>query len=169
MKSNGASGASLSITRRTAIGCGVASGLALASASTEEAFGKAPSISSKMSPELTAACDFAIKTNWKSGPGYWAVAYSGDNFTGDAQLIGDQHLLTQKPQAGTMPRGWGSKTGSIVVGVRAVLRLIHQVNGQDVHVTLLPHESMADLRTVGLTDDVTTWKLFPDSNLKPPY
>ena len=154
-------------SRRMAIGLGVASGVAFAIASTEKAFGKAPS--GPPDPQLKAASEFAIKSNWKSGPGYWAVCYSGDNFTGEPQLIGDPHLLTQKPQAGTMPRGWGSKTGSIVVGLTPVLRLLHKINGQDLQVTLLPGESMADLRLVGLTDDDWSWKLFPAGNLQPPY
>jgi len=123
-----------------------------------------------LSPELEAAYAFAIKNNWKSGPGYWAVSYSQDNFAGEPLLIGDQHLATMKPQSGDMPRGWGAKSGSIVVGIRAVLRLVYTVNSQDVHVTLLPGESMADVvRTVGIADGVSSWKLFPAGDLKPPY
>ena len=74
-------------SRRMAIGFGVASGIAFASALTEDVFGKAP-LWSAPEPQLKAASEFAIKSNWKSGPGYWAVSYSGDNFTGEPQLIG---------------------------------------------------------------------------------
>jgi hypothetical protein len=156
-----------SISRRTAIGFGAASGLGLATFSSKDVLGKVP-FHRELSPELEAACAFAIKSNWKSGPGYWAVAYSDDNFTGEPLLIGNPQL-NPKPQSGTMPRGWGAKTGSIVVGVSAVLRLIHNVNGQDVHVTLLPCESLAELRTVAITDGASSWKLFPAHDLKPPY
>jgi hypothetical protein len=168
MQLNGSPERTPPISRRTAMGFGVASGLALASASTDDAFGKTPFGPPDETPQLKAAFEFAIKSNWKSGPGYWAVSYSDDNFTGEPLLIGNPQLMP-KPQSGTMPRGWGSKTGSIVVGPSAVLRLIHKADGQDVHVTLLPYESMADLHTVGITDGASSWKLFPAADLKPPY
>ena len=45
-----------------------------------------------------------------------------------------------------------------VLGVTAATRL-----------TLLPDESMADMRTVAITDGTTTWKLYPANKLQPPY
>ena len=68
-----------------------------------------------------------------------------------------------------MPRGWGSKAGSIVVGPAAVLRLIHKVNEQDSHITLLPHESMAQVGAIGIADGQSSWKLYPAGDLRPPY
>jgi hypothetical protein len=154
--------------RRVAIGLGVASGLTFAGAASGDAFGKSP-LWSAPDPQLKAASEFALKSNWKSGPGYWAVSYSGDHFAGVPQLLGDPQLLTQKPQAGTMPSGWGLESGSIVVGRSAVLRLVHQVHGREVHVTLLPGETMADMQLAGLGDGAWSWKLYPVANLQPPY
>ena len=123
-----------------------------------------------MSPEMKAAFTFAIKKDVRCGPGFFAVLYPEDKFAGDPVLIGKPPLLSfPKPQAGTMPVGWGAKSGSIVVGPSAVLRLIHKVNGQDVHVTLLPCESMAAMRTVGINDAVSSWKLYFAFDLRPPY
>ncbi len=172
MKPNETSDVAPSISRRTAIGLGVTSGWALASLSTEDMLAKnlpdAPEIRD-LSPQFKAAYVFAIKKNpFKNGPGYWAVSYAEDNFTGEPLLIGDP-VFIPKPQAGAMPQGWGAKTGSIVVGPDAVLRLVHKVNNEDVHVTLLPYESMADLRTLAITDGISTWKLFPAHKLQPPY
>jgi hypothetical protein len=172
MKSHGAPEIAASISRRTAIGFGVASGLALASFPAEDLLAKTPPGLQErdMSPELKAAYTFAIKKDVRCGPGYFAVLYPDDNFAGDPVLIGKPPLLSfPKLQAGTMPFGWGAKSGSIVVGPSAVLRLIHKVNDQDVHVTLLPCESMAAMRTVGINDGVSSWKLYPAGDLRPPY
>ena len=124
-----------------------------------------------MSPELKAAYMFAIKKNpVRSGPGFWAVAYPDDNFAGDPVLIGKLPLASlPTPQTGAMPPGWGAKAGSIVAGPSAVLRVVHKVNDQDVHVTLLPGESMAAMRALGIVDGVSSWKLYPAFDLRPPY
>jgi hypothetical protein len=157
------------INRRTALGLGVASGLALASFPAEDLLGKTPFSPPPESPEFKAAYMFAIKKDpLHAGPGFWAVAYPDDKFAGDPVLIGDP-VFIPKSQAGTMPRGWGAKAGSIIAGPSAVLRLIHKVNGQDVHVTLLPFESMAEMRAMGIADGVSSWKLFPANKLQPPY
>ena len=157
-----------SFSRRTAIGLGVASGLALAGVPAEDLLGKTPPSSPDTSPEFKAAYMFAIKKDvFRNGPGFWAVAYPDDKFAGEPVLIGNP-VLIPKAQAGAMPRGWGAKAGSIIVGPDAVLRLIHKVNDQDVHVTLLPFESMADMRTTAITDGVSSWKLFPAHKLQPP-
>jgi hypothetical protein len=172
MNIEGAPEGAASVSRRTAIGFGVASGLALASLPAEDLLGKTPpSIQERdMSPELKAAYTFAVKKNPLCGPGYFAVLYPDDNFAGDPVLIGKPPLLSfPKLQAGTMPPGWGAKSGSIVVGPSAVLRLIHKVNDQDVHITLLPCESMATVRSVGINDGVSSWKLYFAFDMRPPY
>jgi hypothetical protein len=169
MKLNGMPEIASSISRRTAIGLGVASGLAFASFPAEDLLGKTPPTAPDTSPEFKAAYMFAIKKDvFRNGPGFWAVAYPDDKFAGEPVLIGNP-VLIPKPQAGAMPRGWGAKAGSIIVGPDAVLRLVHKVNDQDVHVTLLPFESMADVRAMGITDGVSSWKLFPAHKLQPPY
>src|SRR6187551_1569013 len=106
------------ISRRTIVGVGIATGLALAASATSDALAKAPW--SHEGPEFEAAYMFAIKQGWRRGPGYWAVIYTGDSFTGEPKLIGDAQLIP-KPQSGAMPVGWGVETGSIVVGASAVL------------------------------------------------
>jgi hypothetical protein len=172
MKSNAASETTPPVSRRTAIGFGVASGLALASFPAEDLRGKTPPglQEREMSPELKAAYTFAIKKDVRCGPGYFAVLYPDDNFAGDPVLIGKPPLLSfPKLQAGTMPLRWGAKAGSIVVGPSAVLRLVHKVNDQDVHITLLPCESMAAMRTVGINDGVSSWRLYFTGDLRPPY
>src|SRR4051812_21983316 len=156
MEPNRATETAPPISRRTAIGFGVASGLALASFPAEEMLGKTPprGLQEKdMSPELKAAYLFAIKKDpVHNGPGFWAVAYPDDKFAGDPVLIGKSPLLSfPKPQAGAMPSGWGAKSGSIVAGPSAVLRVVHKVNEQDVHITLLPGESMASMRALGIS------------------
>jgi hypothetical protein len=40
---------------------------------------------------------------------------------------------------------------------------------KDVNITLLPDESMADIRIVGIADGISSWKLFPANKLQPPY
>ena len=172
MQSNESPDFARSITRRAALGFGVASGLAIASLPTEDALGKPPSFLKDWdwSPELKAASAFALKTDLRCGPGYWAVAYADDKFAGEPLLIGKQALLSKpQPQSGTMPTGWGIKSGSIVAGPSAVVRLIHKVNGQDVHVTLLPGESMANMSTMAIADGISSWKLYPTVDLRPPY
>jgi hypothetical protein len=172
MRSHGATETSPHVTRRTAIGLGVASGLALASFPADELLGKTPHGLQErdMSPEMKAAFTFAIKKNPLCGPGFFAVLYPEDHFAGDPVLIGKPPLLSfPKLQAGTMPPGWGAKSGSIVVGPSAVLRLIHKVNDQDVHITLLPYESMAAIRTVGINDGASSWKLYFAFDMQPPY
>jgi hypothetical protein len=155
------------VDRRKVMGIGIAAGVALATGPTENAVAKPPAVRD-LSPEVKAAFEFAIKKNFKSGPGYWAVAYSDDNFAGEPLLVGTP-VFFQKPQEGTMPHGWGSKTGSIVVGPGAVLRLIHRINGQDSHITLLPCESMAQVGAMGIVDGQCSWKLYPAGDLRPPY
>jgi hypothetical protein len=154
------------ISRRKVMGAGIATGLALATGSTNSVMAKAPW--SHESPEFESAYMFAIKQGWRRGPGYWAVIYAGDTFTGEPKVIGDPQLIP-KPQAGTMPLGWGAESGSIVVGPSAVLRLIHKVNGQDTHITLLPYESMAKIRDIKIADGQSSWKLYPAGDLRPPY
>jgi len=158
----------VSISRRKVMGVGIATGLALAVAPTNNVMAKAPWAKPDESPEFESAYMFAIKQGWKRGPGYWAVIYTGDTFTGEPKLIGDAQLIP-KPQAGTMPLGWGAESGSIVVGPSAVLRLIHKVNGQDTHITLLPRESMAKIRDIKIADGQSSWKLYPAGDLRPPY
>jgi hypothetical protein len=148
------------------MGAGIATSLVLASGATNDAFAKAPW--SHESPEAEAAYMFAIKQGWRRGPGYWAVIYTGDTYTGEPKLIGDAQLIP-KPQSGTMPPGWGAESGSIVAGPSAVLRLIHKVNGQDTHITLLPGESLAKVGDLKIADGQPTWKLYPAGDLKPPY
>jgi hypothetical protein len=154
------------ISRRKVVGGGIATGLMLATGATNNAVAKAPW--SHESPEAEAAYMFAIKHGWRRGPGYWAVIYAGDTFTGEPKLIGDPQLIP-KPQVGTMPLGWGTESGSIVVGPSAVFRLIHKVNGQDAHITLLPSESMAKVGDIKIADGQPSWKLYPAGDLKPPY
>ena len=156
-----------SMNRRSVVCLGIATGAALAAGSTENAWAKGPAVRD-MSPEFKAAYEFAIQKSFKSGPGFWAVAYSEDNFAGEPLLVGAPVLLP-KPQAGSMPRGWGAKAGSIVVGAGAVLRLVHRVDGRDSHVTLLPCESMAQVGDMGYVDGEISWKLYPDGDLRPPY
>jgi hypothetical protein len=155
------------ISRRMIIGGGIATGLAIATGPTKIAMAKGPA-ESEWSPEFNAAFEFAIKKTFKSGRGYWAVAYMDDNFAGEPVLIGNPQLMP-KPQAGAMPAGWGSKAGSIVVGPATVLRLVHKVNGQDIHITLLPFESMAKVGDIKIADAQSSWKLYPAGNLRPPY
>ena len=154
------------ISRRRVVGVGVATGLVLAAGATNSALAKAPW--SHESPESEAAYMFAIKQGWKRGPGYWAVIYSGDSFTGEPTLIGEAQLMP-KPQSGAMTAGWGTETGSIVVGPSAVLRLFHKINGQDTHVTLLPFESLAKVGDLKIADGQSAWKLYPAGELRPPY
>jgi hypothetical protein len=154
------------ISRRQVMEAGIATGLALATGATNNVMAKAPW--SHESPEFESAYMFAIKQGWRRGPGYWAVIYAGDTFTGEPKLIGDPQLIP-KPQSGTMPLGWGAKSGSIVVGASAVLRLIHKVNGQDTHITLLPYESMAKVGDFKIVDGQSSWKLYPAGDLRPPY
>lgn len=168
MKSNGSPEIALPLSRRAAIGLGVASGLALASFAAEDLLAKAPPKSADMDPHLAAAWKFAMKSGLRAGNGYWAISYSEDKFAGEPLLFTKPSFLP-KPQTGAMPNGWGAKAGSIVVGPSAVLRLVHKVNGQDVHVTLLPEEMMSDMRTMGISDGQCSWKLFPVGNLHPPY
>lgn len=160
------------VSRRELVGLGIASGVALVAGATTEAVAKAPwereFWATDLGPEYNAAFQFAIKNNFKSGPGFWAVAYPEDNFAGDPVLIG-KPVLMPKPATGTMPGGWGAKAGSIVVGSGVVLRLVHTVNGQDTHVTLLPCESMAQVAGLGIADGQPTWKLYPAGDLRPPY
>jgi hypothetical protein len=148
------------------MGAGIATGLALATGPTNSVMAKAPW--SKESREFESAYMFAIKQGWRRGPGYWAVIYTGDTFSGEPKLIGAPQLIP-KPQAGTMPVGWGAESGSIVVGASAVLRLIHKVNGQDTHITLLPFESMAKIGDVKIAGGQSSWKLYPAGDLRPPY
>jgi hypothetical protein len=155
------------ISRRKLLGAGIATGLALATGPTRSTLAK-PLAESEWSPEFRAAFDFANKKTYKSGRGYWAVAYLDNNFAGEPVLIGNPQLMP-KPQDGAMPAGWGSKTGSIVVGPATVLRLIHSVNGQATHVTLLPWESMAKVGDLYIADGQCSWKLYPAGNLRPPY
>ena len=122
------------ISRRLVMGAGIATGLAIATGPTNNATAKAPW--SHESAESESALMFAMKQSWRCGQGYWAVIYTGDTFTGEPKLIGDLPLIP-KPQAGTMPPGWGTESGSIVVGAAAVLRLIHKVNGQDIRLAFL--------------------------------
>lgn len=157
----------VTISRRTIMRAGVATGVVLGTGSSKNAIAKSPA-EPGWTPEFTAAFDFATKKNFKSSRGYWAVAYPDDNFAGDPFLVGTPVMIT-KPQAGTMPAGWGSKAGSIVVGPATVLRLIHKVNGQDSHVTLLPWESMAQIGAIGIVDGQSSWKLYPAGDLRPPY
>jgi hypothetical protein len=159
--------ASPPISRRKVMGLGFATGVALATGPTKNALGKAPSVRD-LSPEFKAAFEFAVQKSFRSGMGYWAVIYPDDAFTGEPVLIGNPQLRP-KPQAGAMPAGWGSATGSIVVGRSAVLRLFHRVNGQDAHITLLPYESMAQVGVIGIVDGKSTWKLYPAGDLRPPY
>jgi len=168
MKPDEAPAKAPSINRRTAIGLGVASGLALANVSTEELLGKSPPSTEIFGQQAAAAWQFATKISYKCAAGYFVVLYSDDNFAGEPLLLTKPELLP-KPQSGSMPAGWGAKTGSIVVGPGAVLRLIHKVNDLDAHITLLPGESMADTRTVGIADGASSWKVFPAGNLHPPY
>ena len=156
------------IGRRTVMGVGIATGLALATGPANNVMAKAPWKKPDESPECEAAYMFAIKQGWRRGPGYWAVIYTGDTFTGEPKLIGDAQLMP-KPQAGTMPLGWGAESGSIVVGPSAVLRLIHKVNGHDTHITLLPFESMAKVGDIKVADGQSSWKLYPARELRPPY
>jgi hypothetical protein len=149
------------------MGAGIATGLAIAIGPTNNAMAKAPS-KRKESSEFEAAYMFAIKQSFLAGPGYWAVIYAGDNFTGEPTLIG-KPKLNMKPQTGTMPLGWGAESGSIVVGASAVLRLIHKVNGRDKHITLLPFESMAKVGDIKIADGQSSWKLYPAGDLRPPY
>jgi hypothetical protein len=72
------------IHRRAAIGLGVASGLALASFPTAEAFGKAPTGNEEKDPHLAAAWFFAIKRDVRySTNGHYAVLYPENTFAGD--------------------------------------------------------------------------------------
>ncbi len=156
-----------SISRRTVMGLGFATTVAIAAGSTKNALAKAPS-ERDLSPEFKAAFSFAVKKDFLAGPGHWAVIYPGDAFTGEPVLIGNPKLYP-KPQAGTMPAGWGSATGSIVVGPSVVLRLIYKVNGQDAYITLLPYESMAQVGAIGIADGQSSWKLYLAADLRPPY
>jgi hypothetical protein len=154
------------ISRRHIMGAGIATGLALATGPSNNVVAKAPW--SHESAEFESAYMFAIKQGWRCGQGYWAVIYTGDTFTGEPKLIGDPPLIPKR-QAGTMPLGWGAESGSIVVGASAVLRLIHKVDGQDTHITLLPFESMAKISGIKIADGQSSWKLYPAGDLKPPY
>jgi hypothetical protein len=167
MKPNREPAKAPSINRRTAIGLGVVSGLALTNVSTE-VLGKSPPSAGAVDQHAAAAWQFATKISYKCAAGYFVVLYSDDNFAGEPLLLTKPELLP-KPQSGSMPAGWGAKSGSIVVGPGAVLRLIHKVNDLDAHITLLPGESMADTRTVGIADGASSWKVFPAGNLHPPY
>jgi len=100
--------------------------------------------------------------------GCFAVLFSENKFDGDPIVLGKPRLFA-KADAGSVPKGWGAKSGSVVVGPNAVLRLIHKVNNEDVHVTLLPEESMADVATLAIADGTATWKLFVAGKLQPPY
>jgi hypothetical protein len=157
------------VDRRAVIGLGVASGLALASLPTADVFGKTREEVPEKDPQLSAAFFVAVKRDVRySTNGCYAVLYPENQFAGDPVVIGQPRLIT-KFDSGTVPNGWGAKAGSIVVGQGAVLRLIHKVNGQDVHVTLLPSESMAEVSTLGIADGVASWKLYPANKLRPPY
>jgi hypothetical protein len=143
--------------------------LALASFPTADVFGKTQPDTLEKDPQLSAAFFVAVKRDVRySTNGCYAVLYPENQFAGEAVLIGQPRLIT-KSDSGTVPNGWGAKAGSLVVGPGAVLRLIHKVNGQDVHVTLLPSESMAEVGTLGIADGVASWKLFPPNKLRPPY
>jgi hypothetical protein len=160
------------VSRRNALGVGIATGVLFAIDPAKDAVAKSP-FESDLSPESKAAFDFAIAQNWKSGPGFYAVAYTEDNFGGDPLLVGTPAFM-QKPQTGTMPDGWGSKAGSIVVGAGAVLRLFHKVDGRKVdgresHTTLLPGESLAQVNPLGIGAGACSWKLYPAGDLRPPY
>ncbi len=155
------------ISRRVALGAGFATGLVLATGTTQSVSAKIP-WKPEESPEYAVAFDFVIKQNWRAGPGYWAVIYAGDSFKGKPTLIGDPQLMP-KAQAGTVPIGWGAESGSIVVGASAVLRLFHKIDGQDTHITLLPFEQFAKVDTFKLTDGQSSWKLYPAGELRPPY
>jgi hypothetical protein len=154
------------ISRRKVMGAGIATGLALTTGSSNSVMAKAPW--EHQGPEYESAFNFAIKQSWRCGQGYWAVIYAGDTFTGKPKLIGDPPLIP-KPQEGTMPLGWGTEAGSIVVGAAAVLRLFHKINGQDTHITLLPFESMAKVGDIKIPDGQSSWKLYPVRDLRPPY
>jgi hypothetical protein len=169
MESNRVSEVAARVDRRAVIGFGVASGLALASFPAADVFGKTQPEAPEKDPQLSAAWFAAVKRDARySTNGLYAALYPENKFAGDPVLIGQPRLIT-KPDSGTVPNGWGAKAGSIVVGPGAVLRLIHKVNGQDVHVTLLPDESMAEVGTLGITDGLASWKLFPANKLRPPY
>ena len=132
-----------SISRRTVMGLGFATTVRACRRLDKKRTGES-TVGGHLSPEFKAAFSFAVKKDFLAGPGHWAVIYPGDAFTGEPVLIGNPKLYP-KPQAGTMPAGWGSATGSIVVGPSVVLRLIYKVNGQDAYITLLPYESMAQV------------------------
>lgn len=155
------------MSRRKAMGLGIASGVVIAADSTESAMAKGP-FEPSWGPEYKAAFDFVIQQNWKGGVGIWAVAYSEDNFAGEPFLVGTP-AFRQKTQAGEMPRGWGATAGSIVVGSGTVLRLFHQVSGQEARITLLPCESIASASAMGIVDGQSNWKLYPTGDLRPPY
>jgi hypothetical protein len=155
------------ISRRKVIGAGIATGLALSTGQSNIVMAKVP-WKPEDSPEYDSAFDFVIKQNWRAGPGYWAVIYAGDSYTGQPTLIGEPRLMP-KPQAGTIPVGWGAQSGSIVVGSSAVLRLFHKVDGQDTHITLLPFEQLAKVDALKITDGQSSWKLYPAGELRPPY
>src|SRR4029450_8897501 len=108
---DGAPAKAPSINRRTAIGLGVASGLALANVSTE-VLGKSPPTTGPLDQQAGAAWQFATKISYKCATGYFVVLYSEDNFAGEPQLLTKPELLS-KPQSGPMPAGWGAKSGSM--------------------------------------------------------
>lgn len=111
---------------------------------------------------MQAATKVALQFDSRCSDGYWAVLYQDDGFGGKTLIIRDA-------QQDSMPSGWDDEATSAIVGPGAVLRLFHGKNYQSAHITLLPGEEVSNLKTVGIHDAGSSYKLWRTSDLQPPY